>query len=510
MADASVLLGWAVMAAATLYLLRQLFNKFFLDFDDDFKTVLSMPFVDRPPADRVTQMHLVDAELIRKHGPRVRYVNMLKPWESTLVIADPALLREIFVGVDWQKWQRGTYGTPAEAHAAYTAGLISTPNGQLWRDTRALFERTFTTVAVRKYTPILLEIRSVLVDQLAKANKENPDGFDIFPYYHRFTFDTITRLVFGSEIRAQTEARGADYAKNFDLWLDSGALLQICHQLLGKWSWSLLGSVVRQQKKSNDMMFGLIEEQVQRLKRGEKRNCIFDDVYGKEDISALIDDDHLRKALMSVLFAGHDTTAALLSFMTYELSKRPELQAAIRAEVEEVNGPGELENLEVLEKCKVLNACIKESLRMRPSAPYGAARYVTDGFELRYQDLEGKPAKVIVGSHQMVFPALHAMQNYQPYWDKDVNKFLPERYYDDPNGGSKAGLFSNAPFGNGARRCVGERLALGEGRLAIASVLRKYDIVAVPEGPDTWQFQEVFAGTIKPNKVMIKLKPIAA
>lgn len=94
------------------------------------------------------------------------------------------------------------------------------------------------------------------------------------------------------------------------------------------------------------------------------------------------------------------------------------------------------------------------------------------------------------------------------FWDRDTSKFIPERYYDDANGGGKLGLWVNSPFGNGARRCVGERLALGEGRLGIASILRKFDIEHVPE--TTWKFNEVFAGTIKPNKVMIKLKPIKA
>lgn len=138
-----------------------------------------------------------------------------------------------------------------------------------------------------------------------------------------------------------------------------------------------------------------------------------------------------------------------------------------------------------------------------------------------------------LGIGDQIFPAIHAMHNYPPCgffmkhaienlfltgltslyfdsdWDKDVDRFIPERWYDDPNGHSKAGLWSNAPFGNGARRCVGERLALGEGRLATASILRKFEIVHVPEGPDTWKFVTEFAGTIKPNMVMVQLRPRA-
>lgn len=70
--------------------------------------------------------------------------------------------------------------------------------------------------------------------------------------------------------------------------------------------------------------------------------------------------------MLILSFQGHDTTAALLSFMSYELSKRPDLQAEIRKEVQAAVGDGPIDNLEALENCKVLNACIKESLRMRP------------------------------------------------------------------------------------------------------------------------------------------------
>lgn len=134
--------------------------------------------------------------------------------------------------------------------------------------------------------------------------------------------------------------------------------------LLGEWAFVLIPQILKDQKTAHEKLYGMLHEQKKRLESGKTTLSIMDDTWaqGKQEGMS---EDHLENALMNVLFAGHDTTAALLGFLTYELSKRPDLQKEIRAEVEEANGPGPLVNLEVLEKCKVLNACIKESLRMR-------------------------------------------------------------------------------------------------------------------------------------------------
>lgn len=86
--------------------------------------------------------------MMAKYGPVYRSVNLLKPWDVTVMVGDPQLLKEIFVGKDWTLFERGhPIGKP---HFPYTEGIISDTNGQRWRDTRALFERTFSTVSVRK------------------------------------------------------------------------------------------------------------------------------------------------------------------------------------------------------------------------------------------------------------------------------------------------------------------------------------------------------------------------
>jgi cytochrome P450 len=252
-----------------------------------------------------------------------------------------------------------------------------------------------------------------------------------------------------------TTEKGAKLSHHFDRWLECGALMANVKSLLGEWAFVLIGNVVKDQAEAHRQLYGILDENIERIKRGETVASILDDalpVSEKEGVRLEV----FRNAAMNLLFAGHDTTAALLGFITYELSKRPDLQKAIRDEVEEANGPGELNNLEVLEKCKVLNAVIKEALRKYPSAPYGAMRYVpghvqqstapvlTFGFRTAFEDftveytdvITKKTKRVMFEKGDQIFTGFGAMQNYAPFWSMDPSKFSPERFYDDPNGGS--------------------------------------------------------------------------
>lgn len=97
-------------------------------------------------------------------------------------------LKDIFAGTNWESYDRGApFGDP---HDAYAGGLVFQRNGPEWRQARAMFDRTFTTPAVRSYVPILNHLRDVFMEQLEKTAKESGDkGFDIQPLLSRFTFE---------------------------------------------------------------------------------------------------------------------------------------------------------------------------------------------------------------------------------------------------------------------------------------------------------------------------------
>lgn len=377
-----------------------------------------------------------------------------------------------------------------------------------------MFDRTFSTVSVRKYTPILTEQRDVMMDQLAKTNSANPQGFDIYPLMVKLTFD-VTRLSFGAGVKAQTTKEGADYANRFERWMQCAAKMSSFLQLFGKWSYIFIQPVVKQWKEDGDALFGLVRAERARVERGESRISILDDamaIVQSEKVPATMTDRQLELVFMSLLFGGHDTTSALLSFTLYELAKRPDLQTEIRREVEDVCGSSPIDNLEALEKCKVLNACIKESLRWvvfdwrlwelprlpvpffrkTPSAPFGATRNIFEGFDFQYTSFDGKPKKIKFCKGDRLITYIWGIQNYPGYWNTDPSKWSPERFYEDPTGGTTAGLYAYSPFGQGPRRCLGERLGLGEARLCLASILRRWQVDLVPE--TDWKYEETYHG----------------
>ncbi|WP_027941753.1 cytochrome P450 [Amycolatopsis taiwanensis] len=168
-------------------------------------------------------------------------------------------------------------------------------------------------------------------------------------------------------------------------------------------------------------------------------------------------DDELRDQLVTLLLAGHETTATALAWSFHELSRDPvTLGAATRAADEGDE--------------KYLEAVVKEALRLRPVVPE-VARKLTEETEIGGFRL---PAGfVVMPSIVMV----HADSRHYP----DPSRFRPERFLD---GGPEPGAWF--PFGGGVRRCLGAGFSLLEATTVLREVLSRYRLSperARPERP---------------------------
>ncbi|KAJ3329463.1 Thromboxane-A synthase, partial [Gonapodya sp. JEL0774] len=152
------------------------------------------------------------------------------PFQRMVSITNSDLLRAIFVGKEWERYTR--YHPLIEPFVPISGGLIHMSNGKHWREARELFSKTFSTASIRQYVPIIHENIAVLLDELAKENDANPEGFDIQTIYNLYTFDVIGRLVFGASVDS-LKTRDRRYISAWDKGLGTAALRLALSLLLG-------------------------------------------------------------------------------------------------------------------------------------------------------------------------------------------------------------------------------------------------------------------------------------
>lgn len=189
---------------------------------------------------------------------------------------------------------------------------------------------------------------------------------------------------------------------------------------------------------------------------------------GREDIlSMLIDardesggamtDDQLRDELLTLLVAGHETTATTLAWTLHHLLENPEWLARVRAEVREV-GPADLDKL------VLLDAAIKETLRLTPILPM-VGRILGKPMTIGGVDL---PAGA--GVLACIY-LVHRRADLYP----DPLRFDPSRFI-----GKKFDPATYFPFGGGVRRCLGMAFASYEMKIVLANILARVDLARAP------------------------------
>lgn len=189
---------------------------------------------------------------------------------------------------------------------------------------------------------------------------------------------------------------------------------------------------------------------------------------GREDILSMLleardehgqpmTDDQLRDEMLTLLVAGHETTATTLAWTLHHLLEHPEWLARVRAEAREV-GPTELDKL------VLLDAAIKETLRLTPIIPM-VGRVLSQPTTIGGIDLPR-------GS--VALACIYLVHRRADLWP-DPLRFDPGRFV-----GKKVDPTTYFPFGGGARRCLGMAFANYEMKIVLSTILARADLAAAP------------------------------
>ncbi|CAG8235492.1 unnamed protein product [Penicillium nalgiovense] len=337
----------------------------------------------------------------------------------------------------------------------------------------------FSEKAMREQEPMIRAYVDMLLDRL-RGFCESGNPVVLSDWYNYTTFDIIGDLAFG-------EPFGCLQGSNLDDWIKGifdagrvGIILQglSFYPLMKR---MLLSMVPASMKEAHDKHNKLTKQKMmRRMEKEEGRPDLIEGLLRKREELNLSIDELIANAEILII-GGSETTASLLSGVTYLLLTNPTAYEKLKEEVRTVFQSQEEINLISVNKLPYMLACLDEAIRIYPPIANGLPRVCPEGGAKILG--EYVPAKTFVSIHQW---ALYRREKYF----KNPNTYHPERFLGDP-------LFADdrrevlQPFHTGPRNCLGRNLAYSEMRLILALIIFNFDMEIVDEARD-WINQRNF------------------
>jgi cytochrome P450 len=291
------------------------------------------------------------------------------------------------------------------------------------------------------------------------------EPIELHPRLQAVTLEVILRAVFGLDPGERLDAIRARLTQQLEFGASPVSMLPPLQvALAGRGRWARFDRV---RAETDEMLFELIEER--RAEAGERDDVLAMLLEARHEDGSPMSDQELRDELMTLLVAGHETTASSLSWAFERLTREPRVLARL---VDELDTDGEA----------YLVATIQEILRHRPVLPNVEPRLVKSPFEVGGWTYP--PGVCLVPNAYLVH---HDPEIYpEPY------EFRPERFLDEP-----PGTYTWIPFGGGRRRCIGASFAMLEMQIVLRTVLAHCALEPARDGAEHASRRNI---TIRPGR----------
>jgi cytochrome P450 family 135 len=382
-----------------------------------------------------------EALMERARRERGNVFTLHLPLGPVVAVADPALVKDIFTG-DPDVLRAGEGNRPLEPVVGPDSLLLLDGARHLRR--RRLVLPPFHGERLKAYEN---DMAALTAASLATWPRDRP--FALEPHLRAITLAIIVRVVFGIE----DEARAARVQELIPTLVPDGGwssllLLPAFRRDLGR------GSPWRRFTAARAAVDALLYEQIAE-RRAEADLAARTDILSlllqaRDEDGAPLTDHELRDELMTLLLAGHETTASALAWaFTLLVHARPDALERAR------------------EDDAFLDAVATETLRLKPPLPMAVRR---------------STEPVTVGDHRLpagtrIAPCLYLIHRRADLYPAP-RAFRPERFLD----GAKPETYAWLPFGGGIRRCVGAAFAQLELRTVLRTVLTAVDVAAPDAG----------------------------
>jgi cytochrome P450 len=362
---------------------------------------------------------------------------------------------------------------------------VFSANGDAWRRQRPMVMAGFDPGHIKTYFPALVKVTERFAGRWRRAAAAG-EAIDLQGDLMRYTVDVTAGLAFGADINT-LESDDDVIQKHLDKVLP--ALFRRLFSPFPPWfRWpkdrSLPGHLQALQRAVQDF----IAQARARIAanpalRERPTNLIEAMIVARDNPASGLDDGDVAGNVLTMLLAGEDTTANTLAWMIYLLHRHPEVLARAREEV-----GGRIEKYEQAATLPFIEACINETMRLKPVAPILMLQSTRDTVV----------ADIAVPARTLLMCLMRAGATDERRFP-DAQTFDPARWLSGASASSPKRVAM--PFGAGPRLCPGRYLALLEMKMVMAMLLAEFDIEAV-----SGDAREQLAFTMAPVGLKLKLR----
>jgi cytochrome P450 len=345
-------------------------------------------------------------------------------------------------------------------------GLIVN-DGASWLRQRRLMQPAFHRQHVDAFGTLMTTATLALLEGWEQSAR-NGEVLDVAEEMMHLTLRIVAEALFSTDINTEIEQFGQAFG------LVNAAFIQLFYEpwrFLPGWPSSPWRRLVAARRTLNAVGTQMIAERRRQLVNnsdtGDSGDLLSMLLLARDaETSQGMDDRQLTAEVLTLLLAGHETTALALTWTWYLLDAHPDVEHRLHESLASVLGErvptvGDLPHL------PYLRMVVEEALRLYPPA---------------WSFLRNAVAADTLGGYRipkgaMVMISPYTMHRHPAFWEQpevfDPERFLPERAAGRPR-------FAYLPFGGGPRQCIGNTFALTEAQLVLATVAQRYRLRMVP------------------------------
>jgi cytochrome P450 len=335
-------------------------------------------------------------------------------------------------------------------------GLV-TSEGDLWRRQRRLAQPAFQLDQIQKYSTTMVDFTKVMLKGWRPGETRN-----IHQDLMRLTLEIVAQTLFTASVGDKADRVGHALEALMNYWAGPGAMILW-------WKYVPTPGVIRFRRAVRELDSIILDTVAQRRTGGPgPEDLLARFLRARDEDGSRMSDKQLRDEMVTLLLAGHETTAVALTFCCYLLALHPEADARLAAELEEVLA-GEAPTVENISRLCYTEWVVKEAMRLYPPVP-SVGREALEDCE--------------IGGYRVPKGAQIALVQWMTHRDtrwfgQDAGEFRPERWDNDLS--RRLPRCAYYPFVDGPRICIGMHFAMMETVLILATVMSAYRLELAPD-----------------------------